>query len=42
MVVIGHTRNGVPLLSYHTRNRRDVPFTSLSQKDLEWYAHAVK
>ena len=42
MVVTGHTRNGVPLLSYHTRNRRDVSFTSLPQKDLEWYAHAVK
>lgn len=38
----GHTRNGVPPLSYHTRNRRDVPFTSLPQKGLEWYAHAVK
>lgn len=42
MVVTGRTKNGVPLLSYHTRNRLDVPFTAILSKDLTWFAHAVK
>ena len=41
MVTTGHSQEGVPLLSYHTTNTRDKPFTAMVITGRTWYAHKV-
>lgn len=41
MVVTG-TSHGVPLLSYHTKNTKDKPFTAMNSKGLTWFAHSIR
>lgn len=39
MIVTGKTASGVPLLSYHSPKRKNVPFTSLKVKNVQWFTH---
>lgn len=40
MVTTGHSR-GVPLLSYHTSNTKNKPFTAMNSKGRTWWANKV-
>ena len=40
MITTGHS-NGDPLLTYHTSDNRNKPFTSISSSGKTWFAHKV-